>query len=769
MNLDLHPKAVGSLTSPPPVNPMGDTQYPASLSSLLPAPLPASANAEGNNPTTPTVGGIFQAFLRRWFAATSLGMIGAVATLGAFYFLMPPMYTSEIRFNVAAYPSQSMMVPGATSQGEFMVYKKSLEQYFVTPVFLQSALQHKGKHGRTAADVPTIRNWGTDAASQLAGRLKTDFFIGPELLRVSLSGKNPEDLADILNAIGDAFVEQAQQDERLPHRERIEKYRETEARLMDEYASLQRRLQDALKNVQNPTLQREERNAATQALRFRIQNMENELYKVRRDLNERKDDLDSLAEKLTQLETKLPPRSALLAILRDDPEVKSLQKRIDAIDQQLGIYRETLTPQAYKQIAGPLEEQALSLERRILDKEREMRQYTVEEYRKPIREDLKEKIGLATRTITRLSKEKTDLENLVQSLTLEANRESILSQSDPPEINQLRGQLKDKEQAIEKFRMQATLLEGEKFLPRVSPNSPATVPSSLDYSRFTKLGGASSVAVFFLIVGTVSLLEFMSYKVSDTSQVSKSMGLPILGTVPAAPRRMRKNPAHAPTDQELVWQHQVNEAVDGIRTILMHANRKESMRVVMVTSANSGEGKTTLASQLAASLSRAWKKVLLVDGDLRNPGCHTLFDVSHEPGLSEVLRGEIPPGDAVRGTPISRLWVLPAGNWDNHAIQSLSQEDVRKIVDQLKESYDFIIFDSCPVLPVNDTLLMAQHMDGVIFSVLRNVSRMPEIQAAQGRMNPLNIRALGAVLIGVNAEANPAYNYVNSQSGTAAV
>lgn len=182
----------------------------------------------------------------------------------------------------------------------------------------------------------------------------------------------------------------------------------------------------------------------------------------------------------------------------------------------------------------------------------------------------------------------------------------------------------------------------------------------------------------------------------------------------------------------------------------MHANRKENMRVVMVTDANSGEGKTTLASQLAASLSRAWKKVLLIDGDLRNPGCHTLFDVPHEPGLSEVLRNEV-PADAVRGTPISRLWVLPAGNWDNHAIQSLSQEDVRKIIDQLKDSYDFIIFDSCPVLPVNDTLLLAQHMDGVIFSVLRNVSRTPEIQAAQGRMQPLNIRMLGSVLIGANA------------------
>lgn len=148
---------------------------------------------------------------------------------------MPPVYTSEIRFNVAAYPYARPIVQG-TQQGEFMVYKKYLEQYFVTTGFLQGALQQKVSHERIAADLPTIRNWGTDAAGQLAGRLKSDFFIGPELLRVSLSGKNPDDLADILNAIGAAFVEQAQLDELRPMREQREQYVNTEATLMNEQA-----------------------------------------------------------------------------------------------------------------------------------------------------------------------------------------------------------------------------------------------------------------------------------------------------------------------------------------------------------------------------------------------------------------------------------------------------------------------------------------------------------------------------------------------------
>src|SRR5207247_1833903 len=140
-------------------------------------------------------------------------------------------------------------------------------------------------------------------------------------------------------------------------------------------------------------------------------------------------------------------------------------------------------------------------------------------------------------------------------------------------------------------------------------------------------------------------------------------------------------------------------------------------------------GKTSLASQLAASLARAWRKTLLVDGDLRNPAAHRLFDLPLEPGLSEVLRGEVNVTDAVKPTSLSRLWLMSAGHWDAHAVQALAQDGVGTMFEQLKEQYDFIVVDSCPVLPVADSLLLAQHVDGVIFSILRDVSRMPSVHA----------------------------------------
>lgn len=255
--------------------------------------------------------------------------------------------------------------------------------------------------------------------------------------------------------------------------------------------------------------------------------------------------------------------------------------------------------------------------------------------------------------------------------------------------------------------------------------------------------------MFGILLFAIAFFEFRSLKIGAVDELAGGLGMNVVGTLPAIPEKMRRTSGSAGTSDELAWQSMLNEAVDAVRTVLLHTARSDtSLRVILVTSANSGEGKTSLASQLAASLSRAWKKTLLIDADLRSPAAHTLFDVPVEPGFSEVLRGELPSADAIRATAFSRLWVLPAGNWDSHALQALAQENVRSLFEELKQQYDFIVVDSPPVLPVTDTLLLGQHVDAALFAVLRNVSRTPAVHAAQQKLAPLGIRILGAVLLG---------------------
>src|SRR5262249_57198714 len=116
-------------------------------------------------------------------------------------------------------------------------------------------------------------------------------------------------------------------------------------------------------------------------------------------------------------------------------------------------------------------------------------------------------------------------------------------------------------------------------------------------------------------------------------------------------------------------------------------------------------GRRRLAANWAAGRAGAWRKTLWTAGALRRPAAHRLFDLPVEPGLSEVLRGELELGDVIRPTTVGRLWLMPAGQWDAHALQALAQEGVAGLFEQLREEYEFVVVDSCPVLPVTDTLL----------------------------------------------------------------
>src|SRR5262249_18549945 len=129
-----------------------------------------------------------------------------------------------------------------------------------------------------------------------------------------------------------------------------------------------------------------------------------------------------------------------------------------------------------------------------------------------------------------------------------------------------------------------------------------------------------------------------------------------------------------------------------------------------------------------------------------------MFGLPLEPGFSDVLRGEVEASDAVRPTALSRLWLMPAGHWDNHALQALAQEGLGNQFEMLKDQFDFIVLDAAPVLTITDAQLLAQHMDLVLLSVLKDVSRLPAVYAAQQRLAALQAPLLGAVVIGASSE-----------------
>jgi len=174
------------------------------------------------------------------------------------------------------------------------------------------------------------------------------------------------------------------------------------------------------------------------------------------------------------------------------------------------------------------------------------------------------------------------------------------------------------------------------------------------------------------------------------------------------------------------------------------------LRVVMVTSAVESEGKTSLASNLAMSLARAGRKTLLIDCDLRRPAAHQLFEQPLQPGFSEVVLHEVELPDAVRVTTADpNLFLLTAGLWDRNVLQELAKSGMTSIFEKLRDEFDFIIVDSHPVLAATDSLLLGQHVDAVLVSLMRDVSQMHNVHSACQQLSALGIRVFGAVVSGM--------------------
>lgn len=130
------------------------------------------------------------------------------------------------------------------------------------------------------------------------------------------------------------------------------------------------------------------------------------------------------------------------------------------------------------------------------------------------------------------------------------------------------------------------------------------------------------------------------------------------------------------------------------------------------------------------------------------------------------MRGDVTAEEVTRPTTVDRLSMIPAGRWSSKASRALAQDGVAgRIIRQFREQYDFVIIDSSPVLPVVDPLLIGQLVDGTILSVLRDVSRMPNVYAAHQRLIAGGVRVLGAVVNGVRGEAYGAIYPYRQQVG----
>lgn len=718
---------------------------------MMPAVLGQSQDPAAHLPpgvaAAPTMTGLGHALRRRWLLALSAGLGAATLAVVAIFFLMPAKYTALARLQIASRSDNPIFGPGTTEDSEFALYKLNVAAMVKNPLVLVNALNRKTKTGQDVKDLSLVRARG-GSIDWIEGAIKTNFKDSPETLSVTLSGDLPDETAELLNAIVDALKDEYDQKEKTKRKQRIDQLKENQKELekeLDKYRIELRSLEQK-ENLPDKEIVRDKFLKALD----RQSKAQEALTKNRIDQITTKQQIEFLREQLKQPELLPISVEKLEEAFRLDPRAQGPIVELQKVEKEISDTKATLREEFWPAYLEPLNRKRADLLKRVAALKQEMRPELEQILRLNAAGEYRNRITKLTEEMELLARQEPVLLQTLNNLDEEVRRLAPVNQQVQPAVVRLREKITNTETSLAKVAQTIQLLTAEPLPQRVWITQYASEPRNKDYSRQTKFGAIGALGLFCLGLFGVAFLEFRSRKINDADDVAHGLGLNVVGALPAMPASIRKPAAAATTPQAQAWQSQLHEAVDSVRTMLLHASRAENLRVIMVTSAVAGEGKTSLASQLASSLARAWRKTLLIDGDLRHPASHQLFDLPLEPGLSEVLRNEVSVNYAIKPTNLSRLWLMPAGHLDAHAVQALAQDNVRTLFEQLKQQYDFIVVDCSPVLPVADALLMGQHVDGVLFSVLRDVSRAPSVYAAQQKLNNLGVRILGAVMIGAH-------------------
>jgi capsular exopolysaccharide synthesis family protein len=188
------------------------------------------------------------------------------------------------------------------------------------------------------------------------------------------------------------------------------------------------------------------------------------------------------------------------------------------------------------------------------------------------------------------------------------------------------------------------------------------------------------------------------------------------------------------------------EAYRTLRTNLIFSQTGRALKSVIITSASPGEGKSTTASNLAAAFAQQGMRVLLVDADLRRPTVHNIFGTAREPGLTQVLVGQMELAEAVRESAVPGLSLLTAGELPPNPAEQLGSTVMRELMRVMSDAFDMVILDTPPVMAASDSSVLASMVDGVVLVVRAGRTERSLAQQAVRQLMSVGARVLGAAL-----------------------
>jgi succinoglycan biosynthesis transport protein ExoP len=278
--------------------------------------------------------------------------------------------------------------------------------------------------------------------------------------------------------------------------------------------------------------------------------------------------------------------------------------------------------------------------------------------------------------------------------------------------------------------------------PAFAPSAPSKPPTKRNIALGFMVGLAGGIGLAFLF-------ENLDTTLYTTEQIKEVAELSTLGKIPTARRQRQVTFFNGNSPQ--------GEAFRRLRTHIFTLDQGMPLQTLLVTSAEPREGKSTIVANLALAIAQSGRKVIVVDGDLRRPTLHRIFDLSNEIGLSSILKQEATLDEAAQDSKIAGVQVLTSGPLPSNPAELLGSPQMTALIEQLAQQFDMVLLDTPSLLAVTDAAVLAPTVDGVVLVVGRAQAQREAVRAAHQQLVYVKARSIGVVVN--RAEQDGSYYY----------
>lgn len=286
------------------------------------------------------------------------------------------------------------------------------------------------------------------------------------------------------------------------------------------------------------------------------------------------------------------------------------------------------------------------------------------------------------------------------------------------------------------------------------------IPSNLSPLQLGFIGlvlgavGSLAIALFW---------EKLDTRVRDAYEIQELLQLPPLAIIPQGRWNLHQSNVSSPVGPELLRDPRspFSESFRALRTSMQLSTTSRQSKLITITSCQPAEGKSTVAVNMAAVLAQGGKRVVLVDTDMRRPSVYKRLGIEGGKGLSEVLTGHYSLNQVMHTHPtLSSLDVIPSGTVPPLPADLLASEAMAELVQQLRGRYDYVIFDTPPILSVTDPTIVAAQSDGIVLVIRQGFCTRGMLARAGAMFQDLQVKVYGFVLNGVDASLPEYYGYL---------